>query len=160
MVEETGVDGIVVGRGCQGRPWLFGDLQQAFQGSEQRYRPSLAQVAETIYRHAELLVETFSDETKGLQEIRKHIPWYFHGYPVGGQLRQKMATVVDLDSFRSYLAELDLSQGYPGAAAEGPRGRAGSPKKPHLPHGWLESRTLAEAEKSRLAGAELDISGG
>ncbi len=160
MVEETGVDGIVVGRGCQGRPWLFGDLQQAFQGSEQRYRPSLAQVAETIYRHAELLVETFSDETKGLQEIRKHIPWYFHGYPVGGQLRQKMATVVDLDSFRSYLAELDLSQGYPGAAAEGPRGRAGSPKKPHLPHGWLESRTLAEAEKSRLAAGELDISGG
>ncbi|MFC6353274.1 tRNA dihydrouridine synthase DusB [Rothia nasimurium] len=160
MVEQTGVDGIVVGRGCQGRPWLFGDLQNAFEGSEERHRPSVSEVADMIYRHAELLVETFGDETRGLREIRKHVAWYFHGYPVGGKLRAKMSTVPTLEAFREYLAELDHSIGYPGAAVEGPRGRAGNPKKPHLPDGWLNSRVLGDAERLGLVDAELDISGG
>ncbi len=160
MVEQTGIDGIVVGRGCQGRPWLFGDLQNAFDGSEERHRPGVSEVADMIYRHAELLVETFGDETKGLREIRKHVAWYFHGYPVGGSLRAKMATVPNLAAFREYLAELDHSIEYPGEAVEGPRGRAGSPKKPHLPHGWLDSRILGDAERLGLVDAELDISGG
>ncbi|MGV3102551.1 tRNA dihydrouridine synthase DusB [Rothia sp. 32237D007AR] len=160
MVEQTGVDGIVVGRGCQGRPWLFGDLQNAFEGSEERHRPSVSEVADMIYRHAELLVETFGDESRGLREIRKHVAWYFHGYPVGGKLRAKMSTVPTLEAFREYLAELDHSIGYPGAAVEGPRGRAGNPKKPHLPDGWLNSRLLGDAERLGLVDAELDISGG
>ncbi|MGV3016392.1 tRNA dihydrouridine synthase DusB [Rothia sp. 88186D007BW] len=160
MVEQTGVDGIVVGRGCQGRPWLFGDLQNAFEGSEERHRPSVSEVADMIYRHAELLVETFGDESRGLREIRKHVAWYFHGYPVGGKLRAKMSTVPTLTAFREYLAELDHSIGYPGAAVEGPRGRAGNPKKPHLPDGWLNSRLLGDAERLGLVDAELDISGG
>ena len=160
MVEQTGIDGIVVGRGCQGRPWLFGDLQNAFEGSSERIKPTVSEVADMIYRHAELLVETFGDEIKGLREIRKHVSWYFHGYPVGGDLRRKMATVPDLETFREYLSELDHSIGYPGEAVEGPRGRAGSPKKPHLPHGWLDSRILGDAERLGLVDAELDISGG
>lgn len=160
MVEQTGVDGVVIGRGCQGRPWLFGDLQKAFEGSEERFRPGVTEVADMIYRHAELLVDTFGDELKGLREIRKHVAWYFHGYPVGGQVRSRMATVPDLASLREYLAELDHSIGYPGAAVEGPRGRAGSPKKPHLPDGWLNSKILGDAERLGLAGAELDVSGG
>ncbi|WP_240333914.1 tRNA dihydrouridine synthase DusB [Rothia sp. ZJ932] len=160
MVEQTGIDGVVIGRGCQGRPWLFGDLQNAFEGSEERHRPGVSEVADMIYRHAELLVETFGDELKGLREIRKHVAWYFHGYPVGGQLRAKMATVPDLATLREYLSELDHSIGYPGASVEGSRGRAGSPKKPHLPDGWLNSRILGDAERLGLVGAELDISGG
>lgn len=160
MVEQTGVDGVVIGRGCQGRPWLFGDLQNAFEGSAERYRPGVTEVADMIYRHAELLVETFGDEHRGLREIRKHVAWYFKGYPVGGELRAKMATVPTLEAFREYLAELDHSIGYPGAAVEGPRGRAGNPKKPHLPDGWLNSRVLGDAERLGLVDAELDISGG
>jgi putative tRNA-dihydrouridine synthase len=160
MVEQTGVDGVVIGRGCQGRPWLFGDLQNAFEGSSERIRPTLSEVAAMIYRHAELLVETFADEYKGLREIRKHVAWYFKGYPVGGELRAKMATVPDLETFRELLGQLDHSIGYPGAAVEGSRGRAGSPKKPHLPDGWLNSRILGDAERLGLVEAELDISGG
>ena len=160
MIEQTGVDGVVIGRGCQGRPWLFGDLQNAFEGSTERIRPTLSEVAAMIYRHAELLVETFADEYKGLREIRKHVAWYFKGYPVGGELRAKMATVPDLATFRELLGQLDHSIGYPGAAVEGSRGRAGSPKKPHLPDGWLNSRILGDAERLGLVEAELDISGG
>ncbi|WP_085528618.1 tRNA dihydrouridine synthase DusB [Kocuria massiliensis] len=160
MVEQTGVDGVVIGRGCQGRPWLFGDLQAAFEGRTDRFRPGVAEVADIIYRHAELLVETFHDEHRGMREIRKHIAWYFKGYPVGGELRASMAQVATLDEFRDLLNQLDLSLPYPGADVEGPRGRAGSPKKPHLPDGWLNSRILGDAERLGLADAELDISGG
>ncbi|WP_145005578.1 tRNA dihydrouridine synthase DusB [Kocuria marina] len=160
MVEHTGVDGVVVGRGCQGRPWLFGDLQAAFEGSPRRYRPGVRMVAETVYRHAELLTQEFGDELKGCREIRKHVSWYFKGYPVGGQLRARMAQVPTLASLRELLDELDLDAPYPGADVEGPRGRAGSPKKPHLPDGWLDSRILGDAERLGLAAAELDVSGG
>ena len=160
MVEHTGVDGVVVGRGCQGRPWLFGDLQAAFEGSPRRYRPGVRKVAETVYRHAELLTQEFGDELKGCREIRKHVSWYFKGYPVGGQLRARMAQVPTLASLRELLDELDLDAPYPGPDVEGPRGRAGSPKKPHLPDGWLDSRILGDAERLGLAAAELDVSGG
>lgn len=160
MVEQTGVDGVVIGRGCQGRPWLFGDLQAAFEGRPDRFRPGVAEVARTIYRHAELLVEMFGDEAKALRDIRKHVAWYFKGYPVGGELRARMAQVPDLATLRELLDELDLSLGYPGAPVEGPRGRAGSPKRPHLPDGWLGSRELGDAERLGLVAAELDVSGG
>jgi nifR3 family TIM-barrel protein len=160
MVRETGVDGIVVGRGCQGRPWLFGDLQAAFEGSDRRFRPGLKEVAESVYRHAQLLIETFGDEGKALRDIRKHMAWYFKGYMVGGELRAKLATVPTLEVLRELLDTLDMSAPYPGADAEGPRGRAGSPKRTALPEKWLESRLLNDAQQADISAAELDVSGG
>ncbi|NUL47836.1 tRNA dihydrouridine synthase DusB [Cellulosimicrobium funkei] len=161
MVRHTGVDGVVIGRGCQGRPWLFGDLQNAFEGSDERFRPGLAKVADTFYRHAELLVDTFGgDEGKALRDVRKHVAWYFKGYQVGGELRAKLAQVPDLATLRDLLDELDPDAPYPGPDAEGPRGRAGSPKRPHLPEGWLDSRELNAEQKSLIQAAELDVSGG
>jgi nifR3 family TIM-barrel protein len=160
MVRETGVDGIVVGRGCQGRPWLFGDLQAAFEGSDRRFRPGLKEVAESVYRHAQLLIETFGDEGKALRDIRKHMAWYFKGYIVGGELRAKLATVPTLAVLRELLDTLDTNAPYPGADAEGPRGRAGSPKRTALPEKWLESRLLNDAQQADISAAELDVSGG
>ncbi|XKH54753.1 tRNA dihydrouridine synthase DusB [Citricoccus nitrophenolicus] len=161
MVRQTGVDGVVVGRGCQGRPWLFGDLQNAFEGSDERFRPGLAKVADTFYRHAELLVDTFGgDEGKALRDVRKHVAWYFKGYQVGGELRARLAQVPDLATLRELLDELDPNAPYPGPDAEGPRGRAGSPKRPHLPEGWLDSRELNAEQKALIQAAELDVSGG
>jgi nifR3 family TIM-barrel protein len=159
MVRETGVDGVVVGRGCQGRPWLFGDLMAAFEGSEERHKPALRQVAEGVYRHAQLMIETFGDEGKALREIRKHMAWYFKGYVVGSELRTRLAMVSTLGILRETLDQLDLDSPYPGIDAEGPRGRAGSPKKPALPKDWLNDRMM-DAEQSRDSAAELDVSGG
>jgi nifR3 family TIM-barrel protein len=160
MVRQTGVDGIVVGRGCQGRPWLFGDLQAAFEGTDRRFRPGLKEVADSFYRHAELLVDYFEDEGKALRDIRKHVAWYFKGYQVGGELRAALAAVPTLEVLRGLLDQLDPAAPYPGADAEGPRGRAGTPKRPALPDGWLNSRELNENHRAMISAAELDVSGG
>lgn len=159
MVEQTGCDGVVVGRGCQGRPWLFADLAAAFHGSSQRVRPGLADVAATIRRHAELMVADLGPD-RGLRELRKHMAWYLKGYVVGGELRARLGLVSTMVELDDTLAELDLAQPYPGAGAEGPRGRAGSPKRPVLPERWLDSRELDEGFRQALAEAELSVSGG
>lgn len=160
MVSYTGCDGVVVGRGCQGRPWLFTDLVAAFAGADLRVRPGLAEVAEVIRRHAVLMVEHFGTELKALRELRKHMSWYMKGYVVGGEVRRQLGLVSTLAELDERLDGLDLAQPYPGAAAEGPRGRAGSPKAPHVPEGWLESRAMDEAWLQLLAEAESSVSGG
>lgn len=160
MVRQTGVDGVVVGRGCQGRPWLFADLMAAFEGSDVRHKPGLAEVSAAVYRHAELLVDTFDDENKALRDIRKHMAWYFKGYVVGGELRAQLSAVPTLEVLRGLLDQLDMDSPYPGQDAEGPRGRAGTPKRTALPEGWLKERTLSGSQKVELMGAELDVSGG
>jgi nifR3 family TIM-barrel protein len=160
MVTQTGCDGVVVGRGCQGRPWLFADLAAAFAGSDHRVRPGLREVAAVVRRHAELMVENFGEESKALREMRKHMAWYFKGYIVGGAQRASLGLVSTLAELDDRLAALDLDQPYPGEAAEGPRGRAGSPKRVSLPEGWLDSRDLNDAFRRSLHDAELSVSGG
>ncbi|WP_159794767.1 tRNA dihydrouridine synthase DusB [Puerhibacterium puerhi] len=161
LVRETGADGVVVGRGCQGRPWLFADLAAAFHGEVVRVRPGLREVAETIYRHGELMIEFFDgDEGKGMRDLRKHMAWYLKGYAVGGEARHALAMVSTLAELRERLDALDLDAPYPGEAAEGQRGRAGSPKTPHLPYGWLDSRELDAEWEAKLREAELSVSGG
>ncbi len=160
MVAETGCDGVVVGRGCLGRPWLFGDLAAAFSGETAKAEPNLGEVARAFKRHAELLVEFFDDENRACRDIRKHVAWYFKGYAVGGDLRAALATSGSLAEIDDLLAQLDGDQPYPGADAEGQRGRAGTPKVPHLPDRWLDSRELQETHRADLTEAELDTSGG
>jgi len=160
MMRQTGCDGVVVGRGCQGRPWLFTDLVAAAHGSDRRVTPGLREVAAVIRRHAELMVEHFGEEDRALREMRKHMSWYLKGYVVGGDARHALGLVSSLAELDERLAVLDLDQPYPGEAAEGPRGRAGSPKQPHLPDGWLASRDVDEELRAVLAQAELSVSGG
>lgn len=166
MMTETGADGVVVGRGCLGRPWLFAELASALSnmGTDNAVeipQPDLGVVASTLRRHTELLVEFFDgDEDHACRDIRKHIGWYFKGYPVGGDIRSALAKVESLQQMDDLLGQLDWQQPYPGADAEGPRGRAGTPKRPALPDGWLLSRELADTHRAELAEAELSHSGG
>ncbi|PFG41301.1 nifR3 family TIM-barrel protein [Georgenia soli] len=160
MMRQTGCDGVVVGRGCQGRPWLFTDLVAAAHGSDRRVTPGLREVAAVVRRHAELMVEHFGEEPRALREMRKHMSWYLKGYVVGGEARHDLGLVSSLAELDERLAALDLDQPYPGEAAEGQRGRAGTPKQPHLPDGWLTSRDVDEELRAILAQAELSVSGG
>lgn len=159
MMEQTGCDGVVVGRGCLGRPWLFGDLAAAFTGSDDRYRPRLSQVSAAFRRHAELLVDFFEDEGRGCRDIRKHVAWYFKGYPVGGDLRSRLALVDTLAQLDELLDSLPDAE-YPSEGIEGQRGRAGTPKRPVLPENWLNSRVLEGDQRARLTEGAGDTSGG
>ena len=160
MVAETGCDGVVVGRGCLGKPWLFGDLAAAFLGGYVKAEPTLGEVAQAFRRHAELLVEFFDDEDRACRDIRKHVAWYFKGYAVGGETRAALALSSSLQQIDDILGRLDADQPYPGLDAEGQRGRAGTPKTPSLPDRWLESREIAEGMRAEVAEAELHNSGG
>lgn len=159
MQKMTGCAGVVVGRGCQGRPWFFFDLAAALHGSAARMRPSLREVAEIIYRHAELSVEYFQNEGRAVREMRKHMAWYLRGFSVGGSARAQLGLVSSLADLKQKLQDLDLDQSYP-EAAEGKRGRAGRARTPHLPERWLESHYLTSEQRKKIQEAELNISGG
>ena len=138
MVEETGVAGVVVGRGCLGRPWLFRDLAAAFAGEQVATLPTLGEVAAMMRRHAELLVEHMGEE-RGCKEFRKHVSWYLKGFKAGGPLRHALALVSALSELEVLLAELDPAEPFPVAELGNPRGRQGSPRKRVvLPEGWLD----------------------
>lgn len=166
MMTQTGCDGVVVGRGCLGRPWLFGDLAARLGTAPAApVDATLGFVARAFRRHAQLLTEFFADdpdggETRACRDIRKHVAWYFKGYAVGGELRAALARVGTLAELDDLLGTLDPQQPYPGADAEGQRGRAGSPKSPALPDRWLESRSTDRGTRADLAGAESSVSGG
>jgi nifR3 family TIM-barrel protein len=167
MMKQTGVDGVVVGRGCLGRPWLFGDLERSIMsyltGSAEPVEtamPTLGEVADAFYRHAELLTEFFEDEGRACRDIRKHVAWYFKGYPVGGEFRAALALANNLEEIAGLLATVDRTVGYPAEDVEGPRGRMGGVKSCSLPENWLDSRELSDVHRSQLELAELSVSGG
>jgi nifR3 family TIM-barrel protein len=138
MVEETGAAGVVVGRGCLGRPWLFRDLADAFAGRHTQVLPTLGEVSAMMRRHAELLSEHMGEE-RGCKEFRKHVSWYLKGFAAGGTLRHSLALVDSLASLDRLLGELDPDEPFPSAALGAPRGRQGSPRsRVVLPEGWLD----------------------
>lgn len=136
MMAETGCDGVVVGRGCLGRPWLFAELSAALNGTQMPTPPTLGEVAAIIRRHAELLADHHG-EGKGMRELRKHVAWYLRGFPAGSDMRVAMAMVSTLDELDALLAQLPADVPFP-KDAEGPRGRQGSPGTVALPDGWLD----------------------
>jgi len=138
MVEETGAAGVVVGRGCLGRPWLFRDLAAAFAGEQVATLPALGEVAAMMRRHAELLVHHVGDELQGCKEFRKHVSWYLKGFAAGGELRNDLALISSLPALDELLSRLDPDEPFPVAALGTPRGRQGSPRRVVLPQGWLE----------------------
>jgi nifR3 family TIM-barrel protein len=144
MVRETGCDGVIVGRGCLGRPWLFADLAAAFDGKDLQQRPSLGEVATVMRRHAELLGEWLGEE-RGCIEFRKHVAWYLKGFGAGSVVRGRLGTVSSYAALDDLLDQLDPTEPYPLDQLGVPRGRQGSPKRVVLPDGWLQTRELVGA---------------
>ena len=108
-----------------------------------------------IIRHAELLCGYFGQ--RGLVDLRKHMAWYFKGYPVG-ELRREFAMISTMDELLALVDQLDADAEFPVGELGTPRGRQGSPRgKVVLPHGWYDDVSGTELD---LADAELDVSGG
>ncbi|MCW2491920.1 MAG: tRNA dihydrouridine synthase DusB [Frankiales bacterium] len=155
MVAETGCAGVVVGRGCLGRPWLFGDLAAAFAGVQETSMPDLAEVSKAMFRHAQLLGEWLGEE-RGVIDFRKHVAWYLKGFTVGSDLRRSMAMASGLAELDDLLHQMDLDQPFPVEVLGRPRGRTSGARPVSLPEGWLADRT----SRAVPFGAELADSGG
>jgi nifR3 family TIM-barrel protein len=155
MMAETGCDGVVIGRGCLGRPWLFRDLAAVFTGQPVPDPPSLGEVTGMVRRHAELLAELMG-EPRGVTDLRKHMAWYFKGFVVGAEVRSALGKVSSLAELDALLGQVDTDQDFPASEIGVPRGRQGSPRRVVLPDGWLDDRRTALLD----ADAELDVSGG
>lgn len=137
MMAETGCAGVVVGRGCLGRPWLFADLVRAFNGEGDRTLPTLFEVREVMWRHAQLLVQYFESEERACRDLRKHMAWYLKGFRVEGEIRPRLGMVASLQELRWLLDQL-VDQPYPEEVGDSPRGRRSHGRSVSLPQGWLD----------------------
>ncbi|MDE0884269.1 MAG: tRNA dihydrouridine synthase DusB [Myxococcota bacterium] len=139
MMRETGCDGVVVGRGCLGRPWLFRDLADVFGGRSPSNPPSFGEVRRTMLEHAERLVDWFG-ERLGLLSFRKHATWYTKGFPGSARWRSALIQVQNLDQLREALADASGDVPFPPAAMRVKRGKKGGSQRVALPEGYLNDR--------------------
>ncbi len=137
MVSTTGCDGVVVGRGCLGKPWLFRDIVDAFAGREVRAAPTLGEVTKVMLEHADALC-THSGHDSGIRNFRKHTGWYLTGYPVGSDVRRRMALVSSHAELSSIVDELDPSMIIVPGGERLTRGHTNGPIRVVLPHGYLD----------------------
>ncbi|MDQ1684522.1 MAG: hypothetical protein QOC82_1259 [Frankiaceae bacterium] len=156
MMAETGCDGVVVGRGCLGRPWLFRDLADAFGGHPVQPPPLLGEVVAVMRRHVRLLVELRGVELLGVRDFRKHVGWYLTGYPAGPERRRRMAQASSLDELDGLLDELDPSAVLPPDVWNLPRGHLHGPRPVTLPERWRETAD----DPTPPEGADVESSGG
>ncbi len=156
MVARTGCDGVVVGRGCLGRPWLFAELEAAFAGTAPPPPPTLGEVAAVIRRHATLIVE-WQDGEERLAHFRKHLAWYLKGYSVGATVRRDAGQVATMRDIEALLDRLDPDVPAPEGAERIVRSHSNALKKVALPDGWLVD---PDAEVALPRGAEALVSGG
>jgi nifR3 family TIM-barrel protein len=138
MMDATGCDGVVIGRGCLGRPWLFGDLVEAMSGRAVPPAPTLGRVRTAMGNHARLLVEHLGDEFLALRDFRKHTSWYVTGYPVGPEARKALAMVSSLAELDDLLAALDPTLELVPGGSRIRRGHTNGPIKVSLPDGYLD----------------------
>jgi nifR3 family TIM-barrel protein len=155
MMQVTGCDGVVVGRGCLGRPWLFRDLVDVFEGRAVAPPPALGAVVDVMLEHARLHVDWFGSD--GIRDFRKHTAWYLRGYPIGGRTRHAFGQVGSLDELAALAGALDPRVTLLPGALRQPRGHTGGPRRVTLPDGWLDDR---DAPVRVGAAADALVSGG
>ena len=160
MMEQTGARGVVIGRGCLGRPWLFGQIRSAFAGLPIPDEPNADVILNLLRRHAELLASMHGDEFYGCREMRKHMAWYLKGLVVGSEVRGAMAKIDSLSELDALIATIDRNQQLSTEIAHSPRGRTAPSRRVVLPEGWLDSEQLSVQDQVQVREAELSVSGG
>jgi nifR3 family TIM-barrel protein len=138
MMRTTGCAGVVVGRGCLGRPWLFAHLAAAFEGTEPPSLPTFGEVAATMLDHVRLLVEWQGSEG-AVRVFRKHALWYLVGFPIGGDVRNRVARVSSVAELEGLLGDIDPTMPFPREVLRTPRSHTGGPKPVSLPDRYLEN---------------------
>ena len=160
MLDQTGARGVVIGRGCLGRPWLFGQIRASFAGEEVPGEPKSGVILDLMRRHAQLLVQMHGDDFRGCQEMRKHMAWYLKGVVAGSETRGALSLINSLAELDSLLSTIDPDQVLDEELARSPRGRTTPDRRVNLPDGWLNSQTMSNSEQETVREAELAVSGG
>lgn len=156
MMRSTGCDGVIVGRGCLGRPWLFRDLADLFAGKEPSNPPNLRSVCAVMLQHAEQL-SAWIGEAPAMRAFRRHATWYTKGFRGSAPLRERLMRIERLADLRNALENCDLEQPFPPSAMRVPRGKSSGTQQVSLPHGFLDD--LDDATPPAAA-AEDEFSGG
>lgn len=156
MMRTTGCDGVVVGRGCLGRPWLFRDLADVFAGREPQDPPDFGGVIDAMLDHARLLA-AWMGPTPAMRAFRKHSSWYTKGFPGSAALRQKLMHVESLAAMEAVLEDVDRTQPFPPEAMRVPRGKTAGTQKVALPEGYLDD---LDSDRPPSPEAETADSGG
>src|SRR5690606_38323748 len=138
MLRSTGCDGVIVGRGCLGRPWLFRDLAHVFAGQPPPNPPDLGEVVEIMLRHAQLLADWFG-ERMAVRAFRKHTSWYTKGFRGSAALRNDFMRIETIDDLRRISDSVDKTQAFPVAAMRVPRGKSSGRQQVALPEGYLDN---------------------
>ncbi|MET0145309.1 MAG: tRNA dihydrouridine synthase DusB [Ilumatobacteraceae bacterium] len=161
MMRATGCDGVVVGRGCLGRPWLFGDLVDVFAGRPAPPSRPLGVAAAVMVDHAGSLVAHHGDEAVAMRTFRKHASWYLTGYPVGGETRRRFAQVSTLSELEDLVDLLDPTTEVVEGGERIRRGHTNGPIKVSLPDGYLDGlAALADDDGVPDDADVLALSGG
>ncbi|MBI4883506.1 MAG: tRNA dihydrouridine synthase DusB [Actinobacteria bacterium] len=137
MIAETGCDGVVIGRGCLGRPWLFRDLVEALNGRPVAPAPTLGEACAVMATHAQLLVGHLG-EGLAMRDFRKHTSWYLTGYPVGGVVRRRFSIVGSFGELEDLIAALDPAIRVVAGGERIRRGHTNGPIRVALPAGYLD----------------------
>jgi tRNA-dihydrouridine synthase len=139
MMRTTGCDGVVIGRGCLGRPWLFRDLADVFEGREPQDPPCFGEVSDIAIEHATLLSD-WAGESAAMRMFRRHSSWYTKGFRGSAKLRSRLMRVTTLAELVEVLRSADASEPFPPEAMRVPRGKTAGRQKVSLPEGFLENR--------------------
>lgn len=154
MMRLTGCDAVIVGRGCLGRPWLFRDLGDVFEGREPLNPPDFGGVCDVMLEHARLLV-AWLGEASAMRTFRKHSSWYTKGFRGGAPLRERLMHVRSLAELEASLGAVDRAHAFPPEAIRVSRGKTAGTQAVCLPEGYLDDledatppSALAEAADS------------
>jgi len=138
MMRRTGCDGVIVGRGCLGRPWLFRELAEAFAGREPPPPPKVGEVVATMAEHARRLCGFFGVDV-GMRQMRKWCGWYTKGFRGSAAVRERLSRVATIEEMVSVLGVLDWEEPFPASALRAQRGKSGgAQKRVALPEGYLD----------------------
>ena len=138
MMRETSSQGVIVGRGCLGRPWLFRELEAVFAGKAAPPPPTFGEIRKIALRHAELLVEQVGPKL-GILHMRKHASWYTKSFPGGAKLRPALTKVSSLEELDAALAGIPAETPFPKEGLRARRCKKGGTQRVALPQGYYES---------------------
>jgi nifR3 family TIM-barrel protein len=140
MLRETGCAGVIIGRGCLGRPWLFAELVELLGGATPSPPPRWGVIAKLMHEHATAMVEWAGAEHEhgALRAFRKHASWYTKGFRASTMLREQLMHVETLAGLERLLVQIDADEPFPEHALRAVRGKRGRLARIVLPHGYLD----------------------